>query len=912
MDGVKFIANSSELEALFFGVEYLGKGGFSCVLKGTYQSMPVVIKVLEEHERNNKSEPYDKDTALREYYIGMKLGKTQVASFFAKSILLISSSDGIPASWVALFGAKGCTIEQPTKPKFIYVQEYANGQSVQSWLGKHNGPVSGDVIRSVAMQTVIALGYAQMELGYQSNDLKMENMLFVDATNSVPMKQRYQFGNDVFEVDIPVGGVHVKIIDYGGASFYADARSERVEFIKTDTMRTVMFQPFECVICEVDYNIRKLRRNHSDYPSIFMILMNMIAHGRAGWTYKDNGDSSENYVDYHGTGILVNRMPTKPPLRMLYDEDNKEYSSGSVSRLLVLVTLYKALGLEIPLITYPNYQKKDGSPNKAADTDGYDNIIYELQAVKQFIRSGGFMNAMDEGDKKSVRPFSTEIPQLLQDCFGEAILSKSFLRLLCSPDPAEREAFGVPEFGHHGLANALYHPFLAAYYWGTSNASGTTTTITYPEMAPPLAHREAALHAALVAEAERFAVEFAQGQAAASKPVTPRPGPAPGPLPGTIPQPQTGPILSIPQDCLDYIAKFQDPSIAAKGQFYYVDGDPDGLIAGATRCIDVAFSMAKTPEHKVILAILNMTLGGKPRQVIPFDVDAPKKKKDDITSSSFGMGYGAYGANNANVFVYVGTAADVGWLALGLHAMLHNAPLAYVNAQKDVIANATGTGLAGTVAAIRDATQKAIAGMTSGGGTVPDPPVTKTTTNNVPTTPSGDDRANTVQLLNKVAKGYLDIMTFKKDGTLPSYKIGEIGTVLTKLWHEIADTYAKGSADLRAAYAKSAVFKGVSDNGLIIEGINARTSKGNDSPIGDAPYLLLKRSGNPQYFNDSMDVVNAMLPFLTLLYDAILYMNKDKRSDEVSSAITSYNSDQTSAKFARDVIAAIAQHGKNL
>ncbi len=455
---VRSIDSIASLDSIV--ITFLGSGASGCVAKGIYNGKERIIKIV----------PYGLGIdSIREAFIGHQL-KTKlpkpIANFFVGTSEIILAKS-IPKSWMDVIAAspkQGDCINTINKANVlqIMIQDLADvaGRTAipaHDWLAGQKNAVSFDTIRSIMFQLTLALSYAQSELGFQHNDLKLENLMFVEVDKNTT--QTYALPDDDVFV-LPLLGVAVRIIDFGGSSIRFDGDfGEPPAIIKTLNAYSRYNIPFEYMLIP-NYNglsydgedgVLFDRSGDADTAAMFKIMLYLTCHRRLAlpggslWLFKLDGNGD-------GVGLIDTSMiPANIALASYYKRFDKLKVSGvdsddQMRAILLHVSLYRALDpklLEVKQdFQYVGSQIKNDS-KKAAFIKSY---FPELRTLK--------------------------LPAVVDDLFSgllDAITDESalhFLKLIGMPTEELRNSFGVPPPFHlYGLANALYHPFLAYGIW---------------------------------------------------------------------------------------------------------------------------------------------------------------------------------------------------------------------------------------------------------------------------------------------------------------------------------------------------------------------------------------------------------------------------------------------------------------
>ena len=498
--------NDNDWDLAFKNVSFLsGKGAAGCVFKGKWQNKEYVFKVLFAHKTNGRiadtglvkfSVENTQQNVKREAFIGSLLSKLPdgINNMFAATHGIAVAAQ-LPQSWKNLLkGAneKGsdCIIRQNNAVRaYVIIQDLAMGMDLDDFLLNSDKKLSGETIRSLIFQMVVALGVAQHEIGFTHNDLKLENVL----GEIIPKGEiiEYIFNGDKFSLRIPPGGLKIKIIDFGASILVTDEDIDKFPKFReaTDTY-TPMYEPFDLT--------RNLygRLNDSDMTAIFTMAINMLAHYRLAipdtWGYEpqDRLYKHEVGVGFFSTydDILVKEenesssvvrqlldtVYKKSGIAKLDETDLAEYEE-QMEHFALYVLMAKALGMDL---------SKNKNFSNAMDTR-YHNIYNKITDPRdQFQKL--IDSYMDDNKHKLVDYFST-VPAMLKDAFGnEFETALHFFTLLFEPWQNNRLAFGVFEFPDYGFSNAIYHSFLSANAWDIDAGSANNNGISFQK---PLLYR---------------------------------------------------------------------------------------------------------------------------------------------------------------------------------------------------------------------------------------------------------------------------------------------------------------------------------------------------------------------------------------------------------------------------------------
>lgn len=442
----------------------LGQGAFGLTFLTSLGGEKRVVKFLTS-SKEDKGED-----VLKEAIIGFELKQRlpeHIKVYFTGVFRLIICKDiSIPKEVIDSIQNDDSLLEKFQKATEFYIieQEYiSNATTGMDWLASQNNVVSEDIIRSIMFQLVISLCYAQTILGFQHNDLKLENLMFIPNKTSLPLYIPYQFPDgDIFELVIPVGGVQVRIIDLGASSLYGRDINKQPSYINAKTAHTLGYIPFEYNLYP-DYNLEgrilEQRMNDADIPGLFKIMLNLTAHNKNGWKYNVGSDGTgTDYSDLTTTSDVIDKLKAlfsktlfTPKSKEMTDTEYEEDKQWRVVSVLAETLILTSLG-----ITLENYNDEEYfSLSSLGDT-------VRKQILKNYtiLLSKEFKNIA-----KTVEKFDA-IRSILDSDIG-----LHFIRALARPFSYNRQSFGLPKpFDKYSLANALYHPFFAYHYWKTNTS----------------------------------------------------------------------------------------------------------------------------------------------------------------------------------------------------------------------------------------------------------------------------------------------------------------------------------------------------------------------------------------------------------------------------------------------------------
>jgi len=527
----------------FTPTRFLGSGASGCVLLGTLDGVQCVFKCVLNQTQD------DILTVKREVFIGQQLKSNkvppQISEMFISTTSLYISSIGIPESWIKMMDAdckkKFKTSKKKPKRVCILVQDFVdNIEAGHKWLGARANAVSANCIRAILFQITLALSYAQSAIGFQHNDLKLENIMFVPVKTHTVLEyfiNKY----DLFKVTLEAGDVLVRFIDFGASSIRL--KGDVPDFLKTAMAHTPAYLPFEfsLVSSEVTFDVNRTplssRHYDADCMGVFHIFMNLLCHQRAEvypteiWVYevKPTGgidafaplnDSVRPYDD----GSIAHIQPlyelfAKCPI--LNNDDG--FDSETFEFVLTLWALYVAFDM-VPGYADECIRCENATTKKAIDE------VYAIILTDKFY---DLFNTLEESPTTGQIPSKAAnmwifLPALLKTVFGNNRAAQSFMENLVAPTAQSRAAFGVPKYPEYLLSTALYHPFLAYAYWDTQVVPSMPAG-SLPETDMPFKFSTSTTDASIRAEIDTFDIKFGDTLKNAV------PAPAPTPASGANP-----------------------------------------------------------------------------------------------------------------------------------------------------------------------------------------------------------------------------------------------------------------------------------------------------------------------------------------------------------------------------------------
>ncbi len=498
------INSKPQLDALFgsITIKFLGSGSSGCVAKGKYNGKERVFKILAL----DRTEP-----SIREAFLGYALTTRlpeHIRDFFVGTSELYVSSVGIPDSWrsVLVTGDAECEDRIDNADALeIIIQDVAESNGViarkaHTWLSEQPKALSFETVRSIIFQLTLALAYAQSELGFQHDDLKLENLMFVPVAQSESRTYKFLDG-DIFV--LPLGGIVVRLIDFGRSSIRLKQRSPGI--IATTNAYSPFNIPFEYMLVydfsAADKSLIR-RNNDADTSALFKIMLNLIAHGRTfgspakEWRYQlekdDKGKSIDSGADLVGIDpatvdleALYKQFPSlriEKPKGKLSAAKQKKYDNAvaSADAQIASVALHVALYRELEpkwLVYKPSYKTAGATSLNATDQDFITGNFAKLAGLQ----IPSLMTNMFVG-----------LSDAIQKAFPHGDVALHFIKMSGSPKHQIRNSFGVPApFSLFGLANALYHPFLSYNTWRLDNTAfvGSALDINKP-LAEQLVYRD--------------------------------------------------------------------------------------------------------------------------------------------------------------------------------------------------------------------------------------------------------------------------------------------------------------------------------------------------------------------------------------------------------------------------------------
>lgn len=448
-----YIQTKSEYDNLKITLEKkLGQGAFGITYLTTRNNEKRVVKFLTS----------SKEDVLKEAVIGYELKQRvpeKIREYFTGVFeLIICKNLSMPKEII-----DSIELNDDLKKKFKEANEFyiieqeliSNAKTGMEWLASQKSSISKEVVRSIMFQLVISLCYAQHVLGFQHNDLKLENLMFVENETNAPIYKSYQFPDkDIFKLHIPTNGVEVRLIDFGASSLFG--MDKQPDYINPTTAHTPGYIPFEYMFYP-DYDLEdqllNLRLNDADIPGLFKIMLNIVAHNKNEWKYLIGPDGTgEEYGQITTTPEIVGSLKTlfgKTLFKKKSKEmDQEEYEADKENRVVAILgeaAILFNLGISLE---YP--EKKYLSRSRI--TDATDKII---ETNYTLLNNPQFKQAIE-----TITKFHN-----ITNLFTDPI-ELHFIRALARPFPLNRQSFGVPApFDRYSLANVLYHPFFAYYYW---------------------------------------------------------------------------------------------------------------------------------------------------------------------------------------------------------------------------------------------------------------------------------------------------------------------------------------------------------------------------------------------------------------------------------------------------------------
>jgi serine/threonine protein kinase len=515
----------------------LGAGAMGCVFKGTLNKNECVFKVIDKSKANSEA-------ILSEYYIGKKVKELPLGinQLFAGSLALYYSPVGLPDDWKKLVEKATTEVCQDLingGPVYIIAQEFVDGKTGDAWLIEQTKELAAEIIRPIIFQLVLALCYANDLLGFQHNDLKLENMFLIPSPQEKTII--YNLGDDTFTVVIPKGGATVRIIDFGFSSMdYPNGPN----FLAPADGMTPGYAPFDLCMNREDIlhdlmgnSPLTYRTNDADMTAIFLIMMNLVCHLRKAeidtdnditrgngniWTYeRDDEGQAQDYIAE--PDALKSADTIDPLVKMFLNAPGFEYQKKNakskeesvnaiVSYVLLPLCVLEGLGAYPTLEQIPSYDDTPmPNPMKAAFISKWN--IFTGDDFQNAFRAARY------DDKLTLKNQFAQIPHIVNECFGDESMAVDFCRHLYAPTAVQRRQFGVDKYSYC-FANALYHPFLAYPFWSVQRNNSPTYTL--PETNAPNAFRKTPKMPALLKDAKDVEQMFAaiSNATAASVPTT--------------------------------------------------------------------------------------------------------------------------------------------------------------------------------------------------------------------------------------------------------------------------------------------------------------------------------------------------------------------------------------------------------
>lgn len=482
---INAINNQTEFNNIGFkNFSYLGEGSFGVVLKCQYNNKDCAIKVLTVDKEEDKLNVLKE--AIMGFELKQKMPKGIREHFTGVDALFVCNGFVVPPDITNDISSNDLKDKLSNATLFyIIVQEFiANASQAAQWVSNKTSALDPKVIQSIMFQLVFSLCYAQSILGFQHNDLKLQNLMFVENKSGDEIVKRYKLQDeDIFEYTIPQGGVSVHIIDLGSSCFLGS--SNEPDFIRESTQATPGYFPFELLLLPAHYTYGHLRRNDTDVQSLFKIMINLIMHQRAQinaggtvWKLVSTADDTKDYTEYDWKKdetdllepIILELLSQKKTLSTKkkgeIESEYKEEDATQDAKLLVMdLILLKKMEFKIE---FPDNEGNQWGkiarflPKMQTAAKSIFDIVTDGTNLNPILNKITYMNNTLEAVK---------------DAFPDG-LGLHFLKLLGSPFFPARRSFGLPSpFRVYSLANAVYHPFFAFEFWKQDTSSSTTVPL---------------------------------------------------------------------------------------------------------------------------------------------------------------------------------------------------------------------------------------------------------------------------------------------------------------------------------------------------------------------------------------------------------------------------------------------------
>jgi serine/threonine protein kinase len=515
---LKLVQSEADYNALGLVLESrLGKGSYGITFKAKYQGKDRAVKFLKSHNGDGRNE-------LKEAVLGFEVKKRVpgvVKEFFTEVFAFIMCRNVVLPPRIIdkkNYEAIVDTLEGVDE-FYIIVQEFiADGEVGSSWVSKAD-KLNGDVIRSIMFQLTLALTFAQSVIGFQHNDLKLQNIMFVENKTGKDIVKRISFlEGDVFEYTIPSGGVSVRIIDLGSSALVGTGIEPN--YIGGSLQVTPGYAPLDFVMLPNYGTNMNARYNDSDIQGLYKIMVNLVMHKRLAqpngsvWNLVSTEDDTIDYTEYDWTGFDQNVIDTSTnSLNDVASAKTIRFDHDGTKILVMELLLLSVLGISIEL---PKTWKGSALGPVAQG---------RIQKVFNIVTKDEFLQPY----KESITYMANTV-SAVNDAFPDG-MGLHFLKLLGKPFHVARLSFGLPEpFDTYSLANAIFHPFFAYGYWKNDNAGGAESIGIYFD-GPLLTQDDAAKKAVPTKLADAYLAAFEKLQKTSAPPgdagATPPPSVAP-------------------------------------------------------------------------------------------------------------------------------------------------------------------------------------------------------------------------------------------------------------------------------------------------------------------------------------------------------------------------------------------------
>lgn len=550
---------------------------------------------------------------------------------------------------------RGATKKTIGDKSFWTQAKKVNGEPLSEWL-KKQGKVSESIIKKFAFQLIFIIAKCHITYGLQHDDLHEGNIM----VGEVKVDETLYFEidtEDYFKIELTEGDLKLVLIDFGSSSVNVGNNNFSTTWRIPSGVCLQRNKAIEYALSG-DKNGRFIMKPESEMFTIGHILMSMSAHNR--WdTYTYTDYTGPHMFKYYDDNSIFTQVKKNLP--------KGTTTNGSFSDSNVDKTNFGGLGTDILSKNTQDYYIRMKLLKEEVFNDKNDEFV----PVEIF----------DATNKKSVQEPISDIDlfkgikfnlsqyNLAKDGFKglrEALVEAGtyeIIRKLMKFNSVERANFGLKTTeNNYCLLLPLYH-----HYFGDFVEQTKTDSVSYmviPKFLKPASYNSN-FDRNLTSEERKIESEIlkVKGDDSGAKKAAEEAKKKTQPL-SIVPSPS--PLSEEEKkktlkECKKFLLDQMDYRHALNADFFYVDGDPQGVLKGANKCIDyIRNNIDNIRDENVKNYIIESKLTSKAAL--------------ELDPTSFVYGYENLGPNEENVFYWLDNAANAAILAVGLYCVETNDP----------------------------------------------------------------------------------------------------------------------------------------------------------------------------------------------------------------------------------------------